>query len=154
MKEFIRKNIIEKGGYVLEDVEQKIKKLYLLGDLAEEDMDELLLLAANEVDNSAQVDLFRKLVDLEHRVYALETADYVIWSSGYITKKGEIVKYDIDADGVLDLCMYDGGRTETALGIGAIDGWYLVDSQGTKLGTIVRNADKKSWTVTPIEVEA
>ena len=150
MKEFITKNIIEKGGYVLEDVEQKIKKLYLLGDLTEADMEELLLLAAESVDNSAQIDMFQKIVDLEHRVEALETADYAVWSSGYVTKKGEIVKYDIDADGVPDLCMYDGGRTETALGIGAIDGWYLVNTQGT----IVRNADKKSWTVTLFDTEA
>jgi len=63
MKNFI-KSLIESGNYVLEEIESKIKKLYLLGDLTEADMEELLALAANSVDNSAQIDLFAKIVDL------------------------------------------------------------------------------------------
>ena len=101
MKDFIV-SVIQKKDYKLDDVEAKIKKQYVLGDLTEDEMTELLKLAADSVDNSMQVDLFNKIVDLEHRVEALETADYVEWKPGYVTKKGEIVKFDIDGDGVLD----------------------------------------------------
>ena len=54
MKEFIEQ-VIAKGDYKLDELEAKIKKLYILGDLTETEMDELLVLAADSVDNSAQV---------------------------------------------------------------------------------------------------
>ena len=140
MKEFIAQ-VIAKGDYKLDELEVKIKKLYVLGDLTESEMDELLLLAANSVDNSAQVDLFAMIVDLQHRVEALETADFPVWKSGYVTKRGEIVKFDLDGDGTLDYCMYDGGRTETSLAVGKINGWYKVTSAGVKTHSITRNSD-------------
>jgi len=149
MKEFIEQ-VIAKGDYKLDELEVKIKKLYVLGDLTESEMDELLLLAANSVDNSAQVDLFAMIVDLQHRVEALETADFPVWKSGYVTKRGEIVKFDLDKDGTLDYCMYDGGRTETSLAVGKINGWYKVTSNGTKTHTITRNSDG-TYTLTALE---
>ncbi len=149
MKDFIV-SVIQKKDYKLGDVETKIKKLYVLGDLTEDEMTELLKLAADSVDNSMQVDLFNKIVDLEHRVEALETADYVEWKPGYVTKKGEIVKFDIDGDGVLDYVTYLGGRSETSLAVGKIGGWYKVTSDGTKTHKITRNADK-TYTLTPVE---
>lgn len=149
MKEFIV-GVIEKGDYKLDEIEVKIKKLYVLGDLTEEEMNELLQLAADSVDNSAQIDLFQKVVDLEHRIEALETADYVVWKAGYVTKKNEIVKFDLDGDGVYDYVMYAGGRTETSLGVGKINGWYKVTSAGVKTHSITRNSDG-TFTVTPIE---
>lgn len=150
MKNFII-GVINKGGYKLDEIEEKIKKLYVLGDLTEEEMDELLKLAADSVDNSAQIDFFNKLVDLEHRVEALETADFAIWKAGYVTKKGEIVKYDLDGDGTLDYACYLGGRSETSLSIGKIDGWYKVTSNGVKTHKITRNTDG-TFTLTPVEV--
>ena len=149
MYEFI-KDYIGKGDYKLEELEPKIKKMFILGDITEAEMDELLKLAADSVDNSAQVDMFAKLVDLEHRVEALETADFPVWKAGYVTKRGEIVKFDLDGDGVLDYCMYAGGRSETSLAIGKIDGWYKVTSAGVKTHIITRNADK-TYTLTPVE---
>lgn len=140
MKEFI-KSIIKSGDYVLSELEVKIKKLYVLGDLTSEDMDELLKFAADNVDDSAQVNLFEKIVDLEHRIVALESAGYAIWKPGYVTQKGEIVKVDIDGDGEYDFAMYDGGRSSTSLSIGRIDGWYKVTSTGTKTHIITRNSD-------------
>lgn len=140
MKEFIEQ-IIAKGDYKLDELEIKIKKLYILGDLTESEMNYLLALAADSVDNSAQVDMFAMIVDLQHRVEQLETADFATWSSGYVTKKGEIVKIDLDGDGTLDYAMYDGGRSETSLSVGKIDGWYKVTSTGTKTHTITRNPD-------------
>lgn len=140
MKEFIEQ-VIAKGGYKLDELETKIKKLYILGDLTESEMDELLALAANSVDNSAQVDMFALIVDLQHRVEALETADFPVWKSGYVTKKKEIVKIDLDGDGTLDYAMYDGGRSETSLSVGKINGWFKVTSAGVKTHTITRNSD-------------
>lgn len=149
MKEFI-KTVIASGDYVLEDLERKIKKLYVYGDLTESDADELLALAAENADNSAQIDMYAKLVDLEHRLVALETADYAIWTVGYTTKKGEIVKFDIDEDGEYEFVMYDGGRNETALSVGKINGWYKVTSTGVKTHTITKGADG-SFVLTPVE---
>ena len=140
MKEFIEQ-VIAKGDYKLDELETKIKKLYILGDLTESEMDELLALAANSVDNSAQVDMFTMIVDLQHRVEALETADFAIWKAGYVTKKKEIVKIDLDGDGTLDYAMYDGGRSETSLSVGKINGWFKVTSAGVKTHTITRNSD-------------
>jgi len=140
MKEFIEQ-VIAKGDYKLDELEAKIKKLYVLGDLTEAEMDELLVLAADSVDNSAQVDMFAMIVDLQHRVEALETADFPVWKKGYVTKKGEIVKIDLDGDGTLDYAMYAGGRPETSLSVGKIEGWYKVTSAGVKTHTITRNSD-------------
>jgi len=140
MKEFIESIIMSKD-YSLDELETKIKKLYLLGDLTSDEMDYLLSLAADNVDNSSQVDLFEKIVELEHRIVALEGAGYAIWKAGYVTKKGEIVKFDIDGDGEYEFVMYDGGRKETSLSVGRIDGWYKVTSTGTKTHTITKNSD-------------
>lgn len=148
MKDFIV-SVIERGGYKLDDIEIKIKRMYIIGDITESEMTELLQLAADSVDNSAQIDLFQKIIDLEHRVEALETADFVEWKPGYITKKGEIVKFDLNGDGVLDYVMYYGGRTETSLGVGKINGWYKVTSDGTKTHTVTRNSDG-TYTLTPL----
>lgn len=149
MKEFIE-SIISSGDYVLEDLEHKIKKLYVYGDLTEAEADELLTKAANGVNNSAQVDVYAKLVDLEHRVVALETADFAVWKAGYTTRKGEIVKIDLDGDGEYDFAMYDGERKETALRVGKIDGWYKVTSSGVKTHTISKDTDG-TFVLTPIE---
>lgn len=149
MKDFIV-DVIGKGDYKLEELEIKIKKLFVLGDLTSEEMDELLLLAANSVDNAQQVDLFSMVVELSHRVEALETADYAVWRAGYVTKRGEIVKIDLDGDGNYDYATYLGGRSETSLAVGKIDGWYKVTSDGVKTHSIKRNADG-TYTLTPVE---
>lgn len=128
-------NYIRTGNYNLDELAFKLDKMYIEDKLTEEDRDELLILAANYAKDTEQVDIFNKLVDIEHRLYALETADLVVWTSGYSTKKGETVKYDYDGDGTLDLLRYDGGRSYTTLSPGKIDGWHVVDSAGNILGT-------------------
>lgn len=122
------------GDYNLEELTYKLDKLYVEGKITETERDELLSLATEHADDSAQVDLYEKLVNLEHRIVALETADIPTWTSGYTTNKGEVVKYDYNGDGTLDLLRYDGGRSYTALGPGKIDGWHVVDSEGNILG--------------------
>lgn len=131
----IFKTVILNGNYNLDELTLKLDKMFIEGKLTEADRDELLLIATENVNDSAQIDFYQKLVDLEHRIVALETKDFVEWKSGYVTKKGETVKFDYDNDGTLDLLRYDGGRSETSLKPGKIDGWHVVDSEGNILGT-------------------
>lgn len=127
--------LIKSGNYNLDELSVKLDKMYIEGKITEAERDELLLMATENAKDSAQIDLYKKIVDLEHRIVALETKDFVEWYAGYTTKKGETVKFDYDNDGTLDLLRYDGGRNETALKPGKIDGWHVVDSEGNILGT-------------------
>ena len=134
MRSFIE-GIIATGRYKLEDMEMRIKRLYVTGDLTEQDMTELLAAAAEHAQDGSQIDVTAVLADLEHRVKALEDAakpepQFVIWTPGYVTRRGETVQYDVDGDGVLDLVRYDGGREKTALSPGKIAGWNVVDAAG------------------------
>jgi len=130
----IIKNYIKTATYNLDELITKIDKFYLESKLTESERDELINLATESVRDSYQIDLYQKIIDLEHRVVFLETADFAVYTSGYVTKKGETVKFDYNKDGVLDLLRYDGGRSETALSPGKIDGWHVVDSTGKILG--------------------
>ena len=67
-----------------------------------------------------------------------------------VTAKNEIVKFDLDSDGTYEYVMYAGGRSETSLSVGKIDGWYKVTSNGVKTHSITRNADG-TFTLTPVE---
>lgn len=131
----IFKTLIKSGNYNLDELSVKLDKMYIEGKLTEAERDELLLMATDGAKDSAQIDLYEKIVDLEHRIVALETKDIPEWYAGYVTRKGEVVKFDYDNDGTLDLLRYDGGRSETALSPGKIDGWHVVDSEGNILGT-------------------
>jgi len=149
MYEYV-KNFLSTSDYNYDDVEDRIKKLYASCDLTEAEKDELLALAAEKVNNAAQVDLFAMVVDLQHRVRTLETKDFPVWKKGYVTNKNEIVKYDIDGDGEYELCMYAGSRDNTTLAVGQINGWYLVNPDGTKTHKLKRNEDKVTYTITPV----
>lgn len=107
--------------------------------------------SAREAD---QTDVLGKLADLEHRVWELEhpTDQYAIWQAGYQTKQHEIVRFDVTGDGELDLCQYNGGRSYTALSIGKIEGWNLLDRELTPTHTITRDADG-GYVLTPVETE-
>ena len=79
----VMKNAISHGGYKLLEVQQRIKRLYALGDLTEEQMDELLQLAASGASADAErpgaVEMIMSLAEmvaaLEARVEALEGAN-------------------------------------------------------------------------------
>ena len=134
MKDFIE-GIIKTGNYRLSDMETRIQRLYVMGSLTEEDMTELLTLAANNANDAQQIDVVEKIAELEDRIFALENAGsnqpvYVVWYNGYVTSKGEVVLYDVDGDGNYEMCRYDGGRASTSLRPFKIDGWHLVDENG------------------------
>lgn len=87
------KSAIAAGGYKLADMQYKIKKLYVLGDLTEAEADELLLLASGGASADAErpevMQMIQTLADkitaLEDRVKALEDTpeepetDYPEW---------------------------------------------------------------------------
>lgn len=131
------RSFIETGAFSYEDMCHKLDKMYIESKITEAERDELLSLCAEKAVDSRQVDLFEKVVALEHRIQALETKDIPVWVAGYTTNKGETVKYDYDGDGTLDLLRYDGGRSYTSLKPGKIDGWHVVDSEGNILGTFL-----------------
>ncbi len=74
------KTLIPAGGYRLSDMQDKIKKMYLLGDLDERQTDELLALSAERISADAErpeaVEMVKRLSEridtLEARLNALE----------------------------------------------------------------------------------
>lgn len=76
----IIKSTISAGGYKLTDIMHKIKKMYILGDLTEAQMDELLAMASGGVSTDAErpetlamiLTLSEEIKALEARVKALE----------------------------------------------------------------------------------
>ena len=123
------------GAYNYDELTGRLDVLFVEGKLSQADRDELLALAGANAQTARQADYVSIVADHERRIQALETADVPTWVSGYVTNKGETVKFDYDKDGTLDLLRYDGGRQSTSLSPGKIDGWHVVDSTGAILGT-------------------
>ena len=146
--------VIGRGGYVLSDMEERIDKLWIEGKLTEADREELLPMAAEHADDRYQMDMVAKLADLEQRVWELEhpVEQYEIWTPGKTTNQHEIVRFDVTGDGEYDLCQYNGGRSYTALSIGKIEGWHLLDRELNPTHTITRDASG-GYVLTPIEPE-
>ena len=144
--------VIEGGNYVLSEMEQRIDRLWIEGKITEADRDELMPLAAEHASDRYQVDVLAKLADLETRIWELEhpTSQYVVWEPGYQTKQHEIVRFDVTGDGELDLCQYNGGRSYTALSIGKIEGWNMLDRELNITHAITRDADG-GYVLTPVE---
>ena len=71
----IIKSVIAAGGYKLTEIQRKVKKLYIMGDLTEEQADELLALAAQGASANAErpevLDMLRRLSE---RLGAVELA--------------------------------------------------------------------------------
>lgn len=132
------KSLITLGGYKLTAMEQTIERHFVRGDISDTEQTELLQLAADHADDARDGEVLAMLADLEQRVAVLESAGVVVWKSGMITNKGQTVLYDVDKDGVLDRCRYDGGRASTSLAPGKIDGWAVTDAAGNVTGRIVR----------------
>lgn len=147
----IIKNYVLTGDYVLEDVEGRINALWIEGKLTDEQRAEMLDLAADHAKDVFNTDVLTRLAALEHRVWELENPVdiYEIWKSGKVTAKGEIVRYDVTGDGELDLCQYNGGRASTALSIGKIEGWNMLDRELNIVATITKDADG-NFVITPI----
>lgn len=70
----IIKNVIERGDYNLSAILTKINTLWANDSLSDEQYDELLGLARDNVDAKYSIDVISKLDDLEARIRALENA--------------------------------------------------------------------------------
>ena len=76
----IIKNVIAAGGFKLADIQHKIKKLYVMGDITEEQLDGLLQMASGGVSPDAErpetlammKNLSERMDGLEARLKALE----------------------------------------------------------------------------------
>ena len=152
MKDFLI-SILKMGNYKLADMEFRIKKLFVTGDLTEAEMVELLDMAAEYADDNYQVNVADILADLEERISRLEAAGIVVWTSGHITKKGETVLYDILKEGQLRYLRYDGGRASTSLAPGKITGWVVLASAGGAVTHTVEKDSEGNIILVPVEPE-
>lgn len=146
--------VIERGNYVLSEMEDKINKLWIEGKITEQDREELLPLAAEHADDKLQIDIVQKISSLEQRVYALEfpTDIYPEYQKGQVSERGVVYRADVTGDGELDLVRYDGGRQSTSLSIGKIEGWHMLDRELNVVATITRDSDG-GYVITPINQE-
>ena len=69
----IIKNVIERGGYDLTVILQKIKTLWVNGNITDEQYNELLGLARSGAQTKDSIDIIARLNDLESRVRVLES---------------------------------------------------------------------------------
>lgn len=145
------KQVISTRDYVLSGMEMRIETMYAQGRITEEERAELLRLADENADDTRQIDIPAKLAELESRIAVLESAGVVVWKSGMSTAKGQTVLYDIEKNGVLRYCRYDGGRSATSLSPGKIDGWVILESaNGAVTHRVEKDADGKIILV-PVE---
>lgn len=133
------KQVISTRDYVLSGMEMRIETMYAQGRITESERAELLRLADENADDARQIDIPAKLAELESRIAVLESAGVVVWKSGMSTAKGQTVLYDIEKNGVLRYCRYDGGRSATSLSPGKIDGWVILESAG---GAVTHRVEK------------
>ena len=150
MYDFI-KSLIVAGGYKLDAMEKTIERHYVRGDLTEEQRVELLQLAADNADESKEIDVVAVLADLERRIEVLESAGVVVWKQGMSTAKGQTVLYDILKDGIMRYCRYDGGRSATALSPGKIDGWVVLSGAGGAVTHTVQHDAEGNIVLVPVE---
>ena len=149
------RTVIQRGEYLLDNMEDRVNKCWLETKITDEQRDELLALAAECALDEYQIDIVAKFADFESRIYALEhpATEYPIWQQGMVTPQHGIVRWDVTGDGEYDLCRYDGGRSQgTASKVGGIEGWYLLDSELNATHSIHRNSDG-TYTLTPVESE-
>lgn len=67
------KTVINNGGYKLSDILYKAKKMYLMGDITEEQLDEITRLASGGVNPEAErPEVLEMLKSLSERIEALE----------------------------------------------------------------------------------
>lgn len=145
------KSLIAARNFRLSAMEQTIERHFCLGDISKEQEIELLDLAAENADDSREIDLVAVLADFERRLAVLESAGVVVWKSGMSTAQGQTVLYDILKEGQLRYCRYDGGRSATALAPGKIDGWVILASAGGAVTHTVQKDENGSILLIPVE---
>lgn len=144
------KSVISTGNYVVSDMEERIETVYAAGKITAEERAELLNLAAENAKDAVQIDVATKLAELESRIAVLEAKGIIVWTQGRVTVKGETVLYDVDKNGILEYCRYDGGRASTALSPGKIEGWVVLDAQGGQVIATLQKDESGNVIIVPV----
>lgn len=88
------KQLIPAGGYKLSDMLNKIKKLYLLGDITEDQLDELISLAGGNVSTYAERPAYDQMLnELVARLETIEKRVDILEKGGEITPDVPDVNY-------------------------------------------------------------
>ena len=144
------KSVISTGNYVESNMEQRIETVYAAGKITAEQRLELLTLAAENAKDAVQIDVAAKLAELESRIAKLEAKGVIVWTQGHVTAKGETVLYDVNKDGTLEYCRYDGGKASTALYPGKISGWVVLDAEGGQIIATLEKDDEGKVIIVPV----
>jgi len=144
------KEVIKTGNFVVSEMEERIETVYAAGKITAEQRAELLIMADDYAKDSVQVDIVSMLADLEARVAKLEAKGVVVWTSGHATAKGETVLYDVNKDGTLEYCRYDGVKASTALSPGKISGWVVLDAEGGQIIATLEKDDEGKVIIVPV----
>lgn len=72
----IAKNVIHSGNYKLTEMLDKLTTLWMEGQLDDEQRDELTRMAKQSPDARAELDVLKKLEDVDRRVAALEAGEF------------------------------------------------------------------------------
>ena len=144
------KSILETGNYNLEQMTERIEKMYVMGKITAEDMAELLDLAAEKADDAKQIDITAVLANIEERLSVLESAGVRVWVSGMSVAKGQTVLYDILKEGQMRYLRYDGGRASTSLSPGKIEGWVVLASAGGEVTHTVQKDENGAIILVPV----
>ena len=144
------KEVIKTGNFVVSEIEDRIETVYAAGKITAEQRADLLIMADENAKDSVQVDIVSMLADLEARVAKLEAKGVVVWTQGHVTAKGETVLYDVNKDGTLEYCRYDGGRASTALSPGKINGWVVLDAEGGQIIATLEKDDEGKVIIVPV----
>lgn len=144
------KSILETGNYNLEQMTERIEKMYVMGKITAEEMAELLDLAAEKADDAKQIDITAVLANIEERLSVLESAGVRVWVSGMSVAKGQTVLYDILKEGQMRYLRYDGGRASTSLSPGKIEGWVVLASAGGEVTHTVQKDENGAIILVPV----
>ena len=145
------KNVISTGNYLLSAMEERIETVYAQGRITASERAELLTLAAEQADDTKQIDIGAKLAELEARIAVIESAGVVTWTNGMSTKKGQTVLYDVLKEGIMRYCRYDGGRASTSLSPGKIDGWIILSGANGTVTHTVQKDENGNIILVPVE---
>ena len=71
----VTKTVIETGRYRLSEMLQKIDTIWMQGDITDDERQSLVQLAKQDPDSNVELDLAKKIEELDKRVAALEAGE-------------------------------------------------------------------------------
>lgn len=71
----VTKTVIETGRYKLSEMLRKIDTIWMQGDITDDERQSLIQMAKQDPDTNAELDLAKKIEELDKRVAALEAGE-------------------------------------------------------------------------------